>query len=115
MTVQPHPDPLATTQDFQEHAICEIDGKVGATQAAILPVASGADTHDVKRLLLAEVRVAVFHMSSYAWTGAYAEGCQKWLCCLLCRTTVILFPVMETNLPNAVSSQMIIPIFGHPS
>ena len=35
LSVQPHPDPLATTQDFQEHAICEIDGKVGATQAAI--------------------------------------------------------------------------------
>ena len=84
LSVQPHPDPLATAQDFQEHAICEIDGRVGATQAAILPVASGADTHDVKRLLLAEVHVAVFHISSYAWTYAYAEACQKWLSFFAC-------------------------------
>jgi hypothetical protein len=33
----------------------------------------------VRRLLLAEVRVAVFHISSYAWTNAYQETCQKWL------------------------------------
>ena len=79
LAVQQHPRPLATTLDFQSHAICEIDGKVNVQNAEIISVDPGADTHDVKRLLLAEVRVAVFHISSYAWTHAYAEACQKWL------------------------------------
>jgi hypothetical protein len=57
---------LATTLDFQKHAICEIDGDVNVQSAEIISVDPGADTHDVKRLLLAEVRVAVFHISSYA-------------------------------------------------
>ena len=64
--VQQHPRPLATTLDFQKHAICEIDGDVNVQSAEIISVDPGADTHDVKRLLLAEVRVAVFHISSYA-------------------------------------------------
>ena len=29
--------------------------------------------------MLAECRVAVFHISSYAWSNAYQETCQKWL------------------------------------
>jgi len=39
----------------------------------------GADTHDVKRLGLAEARVGVFHTSSFAWSDGYAEACEKWL------------------------------------
>ena len=84
LTVKPHPAPLATTQDSEDCAICEIDGKIEVQQAELLPVASGADTHDVKRLGLAEVRIAVFHISSYAWTDAYAEACQKWLSFIAC-------------------------------
>ena len=76
---EPHPAPLATTLDSKDCAICEIDGKIAVQHADFLPVASGADTHDVKRLGLAEIRIAVFHISSYAWTDAYAEACQKWL------------------------------------
>ena len=33
---------------------------------------------------MAEVRVAVFHISSYAWTKAYAEAGQKWLSFVAC-------------------------------
>ena len=84
LSVQPHPDPLASTLNSQEYAICEVDGAIDAQTAEILPVTSGADTHDVKRLLLAEVRVAVFHISPYAWSGAYAEACQKWLSFVAC-------------------------------
>jgi len=79
LTVKPHPAPLASTLGSEDYAICEIDGKVEVQQAELLPVASGADTHHVKRLGLAEIRIAVFHISSYAWTDAYAEACQKWL------------------------------------
>ena len=43
-------------------------------------------THSVHRLGLAEIRIAVFHLSSYAWTWAYAETCKRWLnfiaCCI---------------------------------
>ena len=42
LTVKPHPAPLASTQDFEDCAICEIDGKSEVQQAELLPVASGA-------------------------------------------------------------------------
>ena len=51
VSAKPHPAPLASTQDSPNVAICEIDGKVEVQQAELLPVASGADTHDVKRLV----------------------------------------------------------------
>ena len=79
--VKDHCRPLATTLDFQDHSICEIDGDPNETclSADVCDVDPGSDTHDVRRLLLAEVRVAVFHISSYAWSYAYQETCQKWL------------------------------------
>ena len=105
---------MATTLDFQDHRICEIDGDVRVQNAEFCSVDPGADTHDVKRLLLAEVRVAVFHISSFAWTHAYSEACQK-LLQVVSNTNVILLQEMETFLPNAVSNPMTIPIFGHAS
>ena len=80
-TVYQHDRPLATTLDFQEHSICEIDGDddLAVSGVEVCEVNLGADTHDVRRLMLAECRVAVFHISSYAWNGAYQETCQKWL------------------------------------
>jgi hypothetical protein len=33
----------------------------------------------VHRLGLGEVRVAVFHASSWAWNHLYSECCEKWL------------------------------------
>ena len=80
-TVQQHDRPLATTLDFLDHSICEIDGDddLAVSGVEVCEVNPGADTHDVRRLLLAECRVAVFHISSYAWIHAYQETCQKWL------------------------------------
>ena len=80
-TVYQHDRPLATTLDFQDHSICEIDGDddLAVSGVEVCEVNLGADTHDVRRLMLAECRVAVFHISSYAWSGAYQETCQKWL------------------------------------
>ena len=57
LSVKPHPAPLATTLDSKDCAICETDGKIAVQHADFLPVASGADTHDVKRLGLAEIRL----------------------------------------------------------
>ena len=80
-TVYQHDRPLATTLDFQEHSICEIDGDddLAVSGVEVCEVNLGADTHDVRRLMMGECRVAVFHISSYAWSGAYQETCQKWL------------------------------------
>ena len=40
LSVQPHPDPLASTLNSQEYAICEVDGAIDAQTAEILPVTS---------------------------------------------------------------------------
>ena len=79
--VHQHCRPLATTLDFLDHSICEIDGDddLAVSGVEVCEVNPGADTHDVRRLLLAECRVAVFHISAYAWSNAYQETCQKWL------------------------------------
>ena len=80
-TVYQHDRPLATTLDFQEHSISEIDGDddLAVSGVEVTEVNLGADTHDVRRLMMGECRVAVFHISSFAWSGAYQETCQKWL------------------------------------
>ena len=57
-----HDRPLATTLDFQEHSICEIDGDddLAVSGVEVTEVNLGADTHDVRRLMMGECRVAVF-------------------------------------------------------
>ena len=77
--VKPHPAPLASTQDSPDLFICEIDGRCDAQHADLLRPTSGADTHDIKRLGLAEVHIGVFHIYSYAWSDSYSEACEKWL------------------------------------
>ena len=79
--VHTHPRPLATTLDFQDYSICEIDGdaKLAVNGVEVCEVNAGADGYDVRRLSLAESRVAVFHISAYAWQDAYKESCQAWL------------------------------------
>ena len=81
VTVHTHDRPLATTLDFLEHSICEIDGdeKLAVNGVEVCEINAGADGYDVRRLSLAESRVAVFHISSYAWQDAYKESCQAWL------------------------------------
>ena len=86
----------------------------------VCEVNPGADTHDVRRLLLAECRVAVFHISSYAWSNAYQETCQKCLNGLallpvVSSTNVTFCLVMATFLHSVVSSLMTIPISGRAS
>ena len=75
------PKPDIDSLDFLDHSICEIDGDddLAVSGVEACEVNLGADTHDVRRLMLAECRIAVFHISSYAWSNAYKETCQKWL------------------------------------
>jgi len=83
--ISPHPEPLASSNDASEQII-EIQGKSDVVECELLPVGSDSVTHSVHRLGLAEIRIAVFHLSSYAWTWAYAETCKRWLnfiaCCI---------------------------------
>ena len=61
-TVYQHDRPLASSLDFLDHSICEIDGDddLAISGVEACEVNLGADTHDVRRLMLAECRVAVF-------------------------------------------------------
>ena len=77
--VAPHPAPLASTQDDEDWHFSEIQGKKAIELSELLKPISGADNHDVRRLGLAKVRCAVFHISSYAWSHAYAGLCERWV------------------------------------
>ena len=78
--VKPHPAPLASTRDSPSVYVCEVDdGLCSVQNADLLKPTTGADTHDVHRLGLAGTRVAVFHISSYAWNHRYSDCCEKWL------------------------------------
>ena len=112
--------PLATTLDFLDHSICEIDGDddLAVSGVEVCEVNPGADTHDVRRLLLAECRVAVFHISAYAWSPCLSGDMPKSGLALLpvvSSTNVIFCLVMATFLHSAVLSLMTIPISGRAS
>ena len=77
--IKPHPDPMASTIEYPEQSILEVDGCKETETCEHLKPSTGADVLDVRRLFLAEVRVAVFHIQSYAWTNAYQEACSRWL------------------------------------
>ena len=77
--VTPHPAPLASTRDDEDWHITEVQGKKDIESCDLLKPISGADNHDVRRLGLAEVRCAVFHISSYAWSHPCAELCERWV------------------------------------
>jgi hypothetical protein len=77
--VKPHPAPPASTLEDPENCISEIDGLCSVESCTLLKPTSGADNYDVHRLGLAETRAAVFHLSSFAWTNAYSECCDRWL------------------------------------
>ena len=81
VAVHTHDRPLASSLDFLDHSICEIDGddQIAVNGVEVCDVNPGADGYDVRRLALAESRVAVFHISAYAWQDAYQQTCQKWL------------------------------------
>jgi hypothetical protein len=77
--VKPHSAPLASAQDDEENNISEIDGKCAVESCLPLKMTSGADNFDVHRLGLAEARRTVFNISSYAWSNARTELCERWV------------------------------------
>ena len=60
--VKPHREPMATTMEYPDQCILEVDGDKDTETCDHLKPCTGADVLDVRRLFLAEVRVAVFHI-----------------------------------------------------
>ena len=77
--VRPHRNPLASTMDYPEQCILEVEGDKETETCNHLKPCAGADVLDVRRLFLAEARVAVFHIQAFAWQNAYQEACTRWL------------------------------------
>ena len=92
--VQQHPRPLATTLDFLDHSICEIDGDedLAVNGVEVCEVNPGADTHDVRRLLMAESRCSGLSHFVIRLERCLSGDLPKvaWLCCQLCRAPMRL-------------------------
>ena len=71
---------LASTYDHPDVCILPVQGstEIESCDAFKPTTGAGADRYDVRRMGLAECRVAVFHISSYAWRNAYEETCRRW-------------------------------------
>ena len=69
---------LESTTDYPEVCILPTEGSTDVVSCEPFKPSSGADRYDVRRMGIAECRVAVFHISSYAWRNAYVETCRRW-------------------------------------
>ena len=69
---------LASTTDHTDVCILAVQGSTDIESCDPFKPTSGADRYDVRRMGIAECRVAVFHISSYAWRNAYEETCRRW-------------------------------------
>ena len=69
---------LASTFDHQDVCILPVQGSTEVESCDAFKPTTGSDRLDVRRMGLAECRVAVFHISSYAWRNAYEETCRRW-------------------------------------
>ena len=69
---------LASATDHTDVCILAVQGSTDIESCDPFKPTSGADRYDVRRMGIAECRVAVFHISSYAWRNAYEETCRRW-------------------------------------
>eukprot|EP00435_Cladocopium_sp_Y103_P044586 s1063_g12.t1 len=74
-------DCLGTTKDMSDdECILVLQGRSDSCDDMVVPsYKTGVSNRDVFRLGLSEVRVAVFHLSSFGWRSAWQEGCDNWL------------------------------------
>eukprot|EP00435_Cladocopium_sp_Y103_P012203 s2303_g3.t1 len=74
-------DALGTTKDMSDdECILVLRGSSSSCDDMVVPsYQTGVSNRDVFRLGLSEVRIAVFHMSSFGWRSAWNEGCENWL------------------------------------
>eukprot|EP00435_Cladocopium_sp_Y103_P017865 s4149_g4.t1 len=73
---------LGTTMDLEDdECILVMQGRKDSEQEDMMVPAysTGVTNRDVFRLGLSEVRIAVFHLSSFGWRSGWQEGCDNWL------------------------------------
>eukprot|EP00435_Cladocopium_sp_Y103_P049896 s28_g15.t1 len=72
---------LGTTKDMSDdECILVLHGRKDSEEDMMVPAdKKGVTNRDVFRLGLSEVRIAVFHLSSFGWRSAWQEGCDNWL------------------------------------
>eukprot|EP00435_Cladocopium_sp_Y103_P023384 s4746_g5.t1 len=71
-------DCLGTTEDLGDgQSILVLRGLPDVQDMEVPMHRTGVTGRDVFRLL-SEVRIGVFHMSSFGWRNGYQEGCERW-------------------------------------
>eukprot|EP00435_Cladocopium_sp_Y103_P041823 s1014_g11.t1 len=63
-----------------DECILVLRGRSSSCDDMVVPsYQTGVSNRDVFRLGLSEVRIAIFHLSSFGWRSAWSEGCENWL------------------------------------
>ena len=107
---------LASTFDHQDVCILAVQGSTEVESCDAFKPTTGSDRLDVRRMGLAECRVAVFHISSYAWRNAYEETCRRWAGFLTqCLIHQVDFVQGDGNLFAQCNFKMYTPTIGHAS
>eukprot|EP00435_Cladocopium_sp_Y103_P022362 s2064_g5.t1 len=71
---------LGSTKDLSnDECILVLHGQPDTDDMLVPAYKTGVTNRDVFRLGLSEVRIAVFHLSSFGWRSAWQEGCDNWL------------------------------------
>eukprot|EP00435_Cladocopium_sp_Y103_P003220 s5877_g1.t1 len=71
---------LGSTKDLSnDESILVLHGQLDVDDMLVPAYKTGVTNRDVFRMGLSEVRIAVFHLSSFGWRSAYQEGCDNWL------------------------------------
>ena len=99
---------LASTNDQTDRCIVAIEGSASIESCEPFKPSSGSDRLDVRRMGIAECRVAVFRISSFAWRNAYEETCRRWaefITQCLDSSSPTLYREMVIFLPNAISKR----------
>eukprot|EP00435_Cladocopium_sp_Y103_P073172 s20_g42.t1 len=71
---------LGTTKELgPDQSILVLQGRLDVEDTEVPTYRTSVTGRDVFRLALSEVRIAVFHMSSFGWRSGYQEGCERWV------------------------------------
>eukprot|EP00435_Cladocopium_sp_Y103_P000617 s2991_g1.t1 len=69
-----------STKDLSnDESILVLHGQLDVDDMVVPAYRTGVTNRDVFRMGLSEVRIAVFHLSSFGWRSAYQERCDNWL------------------------------------
>eukprot|EP00435_Cladocopium_sp_Y103_P054204 s1316_g17.t1 len=69
----------STTVLGPDESILVLNGRLDVQDMTVPAYRTGITNRDVFHLGLSEVRIGVFHMSSFGWCSGYQEGCENWV------------------------------------